>query len=160
MAGALERVAALAEQPPRRRQWRHDSIAARMAAVRAAGADPAVRARYERRARWAAWSAPALLIAGGLALVTPLRVEVATGCLRAAAQRGDAAAAAAWYASALRVRPPDASVHQAWGDACESLERPAEAAEAYRRALASRDCGADQRRALERRLATLRSAGS
>ena len=160
MASALERAARMAEQPVTRRQWRHGSIASRLTAVRGAAADPAVGARFERQARWAAWSAPALLAVGALGLVPVVRVEVATGCLRAAAQRGDAAAAAAWYDTARRVREPGAWVHLSWGDACESLGRAADAIEAYRRAMAARDCTTDQRRALARRLEELgRKAG-
>jgi Zn-dependent protease with chaperone function len=149
MVQALEQVAAIAGQAPRKRAWRHGSIASRVAAVRAA-ADPAVRARFHRQARWLGWAAPVLAVAGVLVLVPPLRVEYALGRARLAASRGAAASARIWYERAVAIRPPDAAVHEVFGDICEEVGRPAEAREAYQRARAVALTNADVRRLTER----------
>ncbi len=150
MVAALEKVAELSGQSPRKRAWRHGSIASRVAAVRAAASDPVVRARFHRHARGLAWAAPVLALCGMAAMVPQLRVEYAMGRSRLAASAGALESARAWYARAIAVRPPDVLVHQRYGDICEEIGRPADARAAYERARAVALTDADVRSLTER----------
>ncbi len=79
MARALEKVASIGGIPREKFSWRHGSIAARVAAVRAAGLDPVVRTRHARVARLGKVGVPALAVAGLVAAAPALGAESRAG---------------------------------------------------------------------------------